>query len=389
MNNNLKINEANEQIKRALLMMKYDSSKTLTENEENIKPQLNEDVGGVTAASAAGGAAAGAGIAAAGLLPGTVAMTGLGGAAFTIGTALGPAGIGATAALSIGGAVLGGAAAVAVLPLAYWLIRKDTGAAASVKALFQMCSTVPKLKELERKFTDNQIRDLSDKIWDAVNYQTLGFMAGTDEEALYSTFQEVSQGTAADVCALYDRYTSTREELYDSLDSDIDSPDEWEKIYRPLRNCVEDSLRKLEEKNPCKEGEILDPKTKKCVGITPVPPPDPGEGKCKPCNSFPMNLWCKNDKIRDIQRCIGASPDGCYGPKTDKKLREKGFVPGNKNTTDMPGLNPFLITQELYNEVMSKCKSNSGGGQEGGGQEGGEVNIEDGGLEAIDANAEF
>ena len=59
MNNNLKINEVNEQIKRALLMMKYDSSKTLTENEENIKPQLNEDVGGVTAASAIGGSAIG------------------------------------------------------------------------------------------------------------------------------------------------------------------------------------------------------------------------------------------------------------------------------------------------------------------------------------------
>jgi hypothetical protein len=348
MKDRIKQQEVDEQIKKALLLIKYDSSKTLTENEENIKPQLNEDVGGVAAGSAVGGSAIGTGAglvalsqAGAGLSTSVVGGTGLIPVATAIGGAIPGVAAGTGAAFAVGMGILGGAAAAAVIPLAYWLIRKDTGAAANVKALFQMCSTVPNIKKLERKLTDNQIRDISDKIWDAVNHQTWGFLAGTDEEKLFEAFQTVSQGTAADVCALYDKYSTTREELYDSLDSDIDSPNEWEKIYRPLRNCVEDSLRDLEEKNPCKEGEMLDPKTNKCVPIT-IPPPKPGKGTYKNCPDFPFVKFCKNDKIREIQNCIGAKVDGSYGPETERKLIEKGY--------------PTTITKEVFNKIIADCK---------------------------------
>jgi hypothetical protein len=80
-------------------------------------------------------------------------------------------------------------------------------------------------------------------------------------------------------------------------------------------------------------------------GGTPVPPPVPPKpkGKCKPCSSFPMSKWCKSDKIKDIQDCIGAKVDGCYGPETERKLKENGY-----STT---------ITQADYDKITKECKN--------------------------------
>ena len=334
MNKNNK-KEVDEQIERALLMMKYNTSKTLTENKETIKPLLKEDVPTVAAGSAIGGAALGAYA-----IPSSMSIAS-GGAGAVAGTTNLAAGV-ATAlgtSFTVGAAIVGGAAAAAVLPLAYWFIRKDTGAASSVKAIFQMCSTNPSIAKLERKISDSEIRNIADEIYDAINYSTLGFMAGTDEEKLYAAFQNVSKGTAADVCALYARYTSTRGELYDEIDGDIDSPDEWEQIYRPLRNCVEDSLRDLEDKNPCKEGEVWDAETKSCKkGGTPVPVPNPEE-KCK---DFPFKRGCKNSYIRKVQECLGGlTVDGNLGPKTQAAIEKAGYsVPLSKSD---------------YDKIMAKC----------------------------------
>jgi hypothetical protein len=306
---------AEEELKRALLMMKYDSRKTLTENVE-------EQYAVPAAAGAATGAAIGA--ATAGSVGGYSAV---GSTAFAVGNALG---VGATASV----AILGGAVGLGVAPLAYWFIRKDTGPANSVKALFQMCSTTPNITKLERKLSDNQIRDLSDRIWDAVNYTIMG-VPGTDEDSLYATFKEVGQGTAADVCALYSRYTNSREELYNSLDEDIDDPSEWEQIFRPLRNCVEDSLLALEKMNPCKEGEIYDEKEKKCVPVKVQPSPDGGKktgggggkGSYKTCSGT-YTQGCKSEIIKKVQGCLGLVADGKFGPKTQSSLVSKGYKSG-------------------------------------------------------------
>lgn len=346
--NNKKI--IDESIERALLLMKYNSSKTLTENKEDVKPLLKEDVGSVATGSAIAGAGVGAGIGAA--LPTSMAVSAAGTGAVGTGAASGLVyglagylGVGAATA----GAIVGGAAALAVVPIAYWFIRKDTGAAASVKALFQMCSANPGITKLKRKISDSEIRNLSDKIYDAVNYSTMGFMAGTDEESLYDAFTAVGQGTASDVCALYNYYTRTRTELYEDLDSDIDSPDEWEQIYRPLRNCVEDSLRELEKENPCKEGETLDPATKKCV---PIPAPNPDEDKKRTgkskyivCNNFPYALYCKSDDIRKVQGCLNVTTDGALGPNTKASIEKAGYsVP---------------LTKSDFDKIMANCgKSN-------------------------------
>jgi hypothetical protein len=77
------------------------------------------------------------------------------------------------------------------------------------------------------------------------------------------------------------------------------------------------------------------------IPVPPVPVPPPTPGKCKPCSSFPMNKWCKSDKIKEVQKCIGTTPDGCYGPKTEAKLIEKGY-----STT---------ITQDVYDKIIKNC----------------------------------
>lgn len=334
---NNKLTEGKEELVRALLLMKYDTKKTLSENQENIKHLLKEDVPGVAAGSAVGGAALGVGAAALGA--GTLAGGSVGTAAMAVGGALGAAS-GGGAALALGAAVLGGAAALAVLPLAYWYIRKDTGAASSVKSLFQMCSTnASEISKLPRKINDSTIRSLSDKINDAVNYETLGFMAGTDEESLFGAFNSLKDGTASDACALINQYNQYHGDLYEDLDGDIDSPDEWKKIYRPLRDCIEDSLKGLVAEDPCKDspGTVWDEKTKSCVGVVPVT-----NTKWKDCPNFPLTKDCKGEKVSKIQECLGELVvDGKFGSDTEKALKSKGY--------------DVIITQEIYDKIIDNC----------------------------------
>lgn len=301
-------NEGKDELFRALLLMKYDTKKTLSENKENIKNTLNEDVPGVAVGSAVGGA--GLGVGAAALGAGTLAGGSVGTTAMAVGSALGAASGGA--ALALGAAVLGGAAAVAVVPLAYWLITKDNGAD-RVKKFFDMCSTNKNIEKLERKINDGTIRDIADSIYDSIEG------VGTDEESLFQSFNKVSEGTASDVCRLVSYYNTEYGDLWDDLDSDIDAESEWNKIYRPLRNCVEDSLLKLKEQDPVQQ---CPPGTKlvngKCVG---------GGGSWKDCKGT-YTRGCKSDVIAKVQKCLGLTPDGKFGPKTDAALKSKGFTNG-------------------------------------------------------------
>ena len=70
--------------------------------------------------------------------------------------------------------------------------------------------------------------------------------------------------------------------------------------------------------------------------------PVPEDGKYRDCPDFPFTKFCKNDKIREIQKCIDAKVDGYYGPETEGKLKENGY-----STT---------ITKEVFDEILEKCK---------------------------------
>lgn len=343
-----------EALERVKLMMNYDSRKTLTENKETILE------GPGSAAAVGTGVGAGAGLAVGAALPTSVAIGAAGTGAVGTGAASGL--VYATAgALGVGigtaGAIIGGAVGLAVVPLAYWIITKDTGSE-KVKKMIQYCSSdATNIAKLERKISDGEIRNMADAISDAINYETLGFMAGTDEDALYETFGQLTNGTASDFCALVNYYNKNNAEvdLFDDLDSDIDAESEWTKIYRPIRNCVEDSLLKLKDENPCKEGEIMDPKTKKCVvsgggGDDDGKKPVPGKSKWVVC-SDPYSRGCKETNpdgpLHKVQSCIGVKSDGLFGGKTESALLSKT----NGKTF-------------MSKDVEKICTSSGGGGQQ-------------------------
>jgi hypothetical protein len=285
-----------EALQRIKLMMEYDSSKTLNENKKVISEQYVAP----TVAAGATGALAGAGVAAANTTAGASVIV-------PVMTALG---VGATAAT----ANVGGAAALAVLPLAYWLITKDTGAN-KVKKMFEMCSTdSAKIAKLQRKIQDSELRSISDDIEDAIINDSFGFQGGTDEEKLFGAFKKLEAGTASDFCALVALYNKNSDsgDLFDDLDSDIDAESEWKQIFRPIRNCVEDSLLGLQDEGKKEEGKKEGGGGSKTGGY-------------KSCSGT-YSKGCKSDVIAKVQGCLGLVTDGKFGPKTQAALSGKGFT---------------------------------------------------------------
>lgn len=315
------LTEGNEALNRALLMMKYDSTKTLTENKEEVDEQ-NRGVAATAAGTA--GAATGAGIAAAGLLPGTstvagiglVGTTGLAAAAEAVGSVLGIGLVG-------GSAVLGGAAALAVAPLAYWLITKDDGYE-KVERIFHYCATDrDKINKIPKQLSPTQLRDLSDKLYDAMEGIT------TDEDAIYSALGELK--TASDFCGLVDAFSKYHDgELLEWLDDDIDDQSEWNRILRPIRNVVEDTLLSIKDESA---GKKIVEKIKTGKGGTKT-------SVYKNCSGT-YTKGCKSSVIAKVQGCLGLVQDGKFGPKTDAALNTKGF---NIGFTD--------------NDVNKLCKPN-------------------------------
>lgn len=75
------------------------------------------------------------------------------------------------------------------------------------------------------------------------------------------------------------------------------------------------------------------------AGETPVPvPPKPEESKYKKCDSFPMNIYCVSDKVKEVQECLCIKADGKFGPMTAEKMGAK------------------VLTQELYDSIKANCK---------------------------------
>jgi hypothetical protein len=326
------LNEGNDALKRVLLMMKYDAKKTLTENIEEME-SVDEQYEAPAVAGTAIGAGAGAAAGAAGLLGAAAvplpAIAGATAQAAALGTGLiGPitATLGVSAASA--GAIVGGAVGLAVLPLVYWLVTKDTGAN-KVKKIFEMCSTdAAKIAKLPRKLGETDLRSMTDDIDDAINEKTWGFMAGTDEEKLFGAFKKLESGTASDFCALVKYYNTHSDsgDLFDDLDSDIDAEEEWKQIYRPIRNCVEDSLKTIADETiqDCKQN----PNQEKCKAGGGG---GGGGGKTTPkfkdCTGT-YTQGCKSEVIRKVQGCLNIKPDGLFGPKTQGALESKGFKTG-------------------------------------------------------------
>lgn len=78
------------------------------------------------------------------------------------------------------------------------------------------------------KQSDSSIASAAAKVWEGINYQTWGFMVGTDDKKIKSAISSLQ--TIPDLCAMIKKYNDTYEEFYDSMDGDFDG-DEGISIY--------------------------------------------------------------------------------------------------------------------------------------------------------------
>jgi len=283
-------------LEKMKLMMKYDSSKTLNENRKIISEQET-----LTKTAIATGAGAATGLGAAALGAGTLAGGSVGTGAMALGTLLGAA-EGTGAALALGASVAGGAAALALTPLVVWYMDKDN-AKPKVERIIKYCTTdANKIAKVPRKVSDSVIRDLSDQLYDAMKG------VGTDEEKVYDAFKKME--SASDFCALVNRFNKDyggEGDLLEWLDDDFDATSEWDQIYRPIRNVVEDTLLTIKDDDKVvKTGTTTTSKYTTCS------------------ETLPIKMYCKNSTVSRIQGCLSIKQDGAFGPQTSQALVAKG-----------------------------------------------------------------
>jgi hypothetical protein len=174
-----------EALEKMKLMMKYDTSKTLNENVETIKP-INE------------------------ALPAIPVM-----------------------AYWIGGSI------AAATGLGTWLYDVQRGGSPSskVQSFFQGCSSMD--KNLKPTLSKSEHRAAADAIFNALEG------GGTDEDAIKSAL--ASMETVADLCAMHKYYNRTYGDLYEDIDGDIDGSDWMTYVWSPISGIVDDAEEDLEK----------------------------------------------------------------------------------------------------------------------------------------------
>lgn len=331
-----------EALQRIKLMMEYDSSKTLTENKKIISEQDTLTKTGIATAASAGTAAS---VAAGATAANVATTTALGAGAYSamgVGATLAPT-LGPTAAAALGAGVIGGAAALVLTPLVVWYMDKDN-AKPKVQRIIQYCtSDATKIAKVERGISDAEIRDLADTLYDAMQG------VGTDEEKVYGVFKSLK--TASDFCALVNRFGKDYGDLLEFLDDDFDQTSEWEQIFRPIRNVVEDTLLTIKDdtvEEDCKKN----PNQPKCKGGVKK------GGGYKPCSGT-YSFGCKSDVIAKVQGCLGLVSDGKFGPKTKSALSGKGFT-----TFTDADVDKICKKQDVEQKLTSDVETQSFGGDQ-------------------------
>ena len=220
----------NDVVSRALLLMKYDSNKTLTENQDTIKlPLIKESgaedatlgtatmVGGVGAGAAAGAAAAG------------------GTAAFKSIAALGSA-LATPAAVGVGlpvVALVGG--------LLYTAFRNADNEGVLRKTL-EACTTVEKYRKedelMQEAALDKEAHlQIAGLFYEGITHHTFGFgwFAGTDEEKIEKATAMMKNANAADLCGVIYEYQG--KDFADDLAEDL-SEEELSPVITAFKRAV-------------------------------------------------------------------------------------------------------------------------------------------------------
>ena len=283
------IDEGNDAIKRVFLLMQYDMNKTLNENKEVVDENVPVLYNPAFAASQLAAAEAGAGAA---------------------GSSAGSTGL----LTAIAASPITWIALPVIAGLGIWLYTKDSDAS-KVKKLFNMCSD-PNSKNWKRYMSSTEVRDISDKMYDAMEGM------GTDEDAIYAQFKKFK--SPADFCSVrWKYYQDYNETLFDALDGDFDYG--WTPIFRTLRNLVEDYGKK-QIKDYCKTN------TKECTKKWCAKYPEKckkkktgGGGKpskWKHCTDN-YSKGCTSGVIGKVQACLGIRVDDKFGPETEGAVQNK------------------------------------------------------------------
>ena len=284
------ISEGKEALERALLLMKYDSKKTLTENKETIFEQPDS----VTNLKSVGLGAVGAGT-------GFVA-----GSAVATGAAMG------TTVFPVVGTAVGALLGLGLGALGYWMSNKDRGAD-GFKQIMEGCNTkaytklVPQLSKSEVRSIAYNIED-SKGTWD------------DDEKTIIAELQKIP--TVADLCAVNMKIPGG---LYKFLDDLTDDPAEWKLFLRPITGMIEDTEMAL---TPAEQEKAdVDVKDGKKGGGSSAA----NIMSYKLCTGKYVK-GCKSPRIKELQNCLGTLYTGrndiYFGDLTQAALKAKGYENG-------------------------------------------------------------
>jgi hypothetical protein len=284
------ISEGKEALERALLLMKYDSKKTLTENKQTIFEQPDS----VTNLGSVGLGAIGAGT-------GFVA-----GSAVATGAAMG------TTVFPVVGTAVGALLGLGLGALGYWMSNKDRGAD-GFKQIMEGCNTkeytklVPQLSKSEIRSIAYSIED-SKGTWD------------DDEDMIIAELQKIP--TVADLCAVNMKIPGG---LYKFLDDLTDDPAEWKLFLRPITGMIEDTEMAL---TPAEQEKAdVDVKDGKKGGSSSAT----NTMSYKLCTGKYVE-GCKSTRIKELQNCLGTSYTGrndiYFGKLTQAALKANGYENG-------------------------------------------------------------
>jgi len=212
----------NDVVSRALLLMKYDSNKTLTENQDTIKLPLIKE-------SDAESALAGTGVMATGIAGGAVAGAAAGGAAAGTGAGLAlstPAAFGAALATPVGLAV--GLPVVALTGIFLYQYYRNADNEAVLRRTMEACTTVEKYGKEDSLMQEAALDkaahlQIAQMFYQGVNYRTWGFMAGTDEEQIWKAADMMKNANVADLCGIIYEYQG--KDFADDLAEDLSESD--------------------------------------------------------------------------------------------------------------------------------------------------------------------
>jgi hypothetical protein len=212
----------NEVVTRALLLMKYDSNKTLTENQDIVNKPIITESGvedfatgaGVMGAGALGGAAAGGAV-----------------SALAGGTAAGAGALNAITSLSAFGPALANPVGIGVVALTgafLYAAYRNADNEGVLRKTMEACSTVDKYQKEDELMQDAALDkeahlQIAQLFYQGVYHRTLGFLAGTDEEKIDKAVKMMKNANVADLCGIIYEYQG--EDFADDLAEDLNEAD--------------------------------------------------------------------------------------------------------------------------------------------------------------------